>query len=318
MRVLWFLSLAASILAAGSAAAQEYPSRTITIVVANASGDNADLSARILAPELSRILGQPVIVENKPGAGGLVGAEYVARTAPADGYTIADISVNALLILPVTVKDMRFDPIKDLPPFVNLIASKLMLAIPAAQPWKSFNDLVAAAKANPGTFNYGSSSSTTRLLTEWILHDRGLDVVYIPFSNTAANMLSMTRGDTHMGITSEPQVIGASGGLRVLAQTGEKRSANFPDVPVFGEVGFPDMPGASYTFNLRAGTPKPIVDKLYAATVQAMQQPSVRAAFEKLAVEVVPSTSPDAVVKSQELLAKKYAELAKQIGLERQ
>ena len=306
------------LLGSSFAAAQQYPTRTVTIVISNAPGDLADLTSRIISPELSKILGQPVIVENKPGAGTLIGSQYVAKQAPADGYTIAAISVNALLILPLTVKEVSFEPLKDLPPFANIGASKLVFAANTQQPFKTFPDLVAYAKANPGKLNYGSSSSTTRLLTEILLAKDKLNIVYIPYAATAANFMALSQNENQMGFMPEGLALSDASKIQVLAQTGEKRSPNLPNAPLFSELGFAGIPGTSYTLNLRGGTPKPIVDKLHDSVVRVLQIPEVRGAIEKLTLEVASPTPPEAIVKFQTELAANYAAAAKVAGLQPQ
>jgi tripartite-type tricarboxylate transporter receptor subunit TctC len=295
--------------------AQEFPNRAITIVVPNGPGA-ADIPFRIIAPAMAKVLGQPVVVENREGAATLIGSNYVAKERPADGYTLSGQSVNALLTLPLTVKNSGLDPLKELPPLLNVSSSKLVLVANANQPWKTFPEMVAYAKANPGKLNYASSSSTTRLLTEMLFRAEGIDVAYVPFRATGTAITSIQAGETQVGLTIETLALAGGDKLRVIGQTGDKRSAKLPDVPTFAELGYPKLPGATYTLNVRAGTPKPIADKLYAAAEQALKDPEVQAQFDKLSMQVMPPLSTEDVIKSEQEQSKNFADVAKQIGLE--
>lgn len=307
-----------ALLAGGQCAvAQEFPTKAITIVVPNGPGA-ADIPFRIIAPAMAKILGQPVVVENRDGAATLIGSNYVAKERPADGYTLSGQSVNALLTLPLTVKEANLDPLKELPPILNVSSSKLVLVANADQPWKTFPEMVAYAKANPGKLNYASSSSTTRLLTEMLFRAEGIDVAYVPFRATGAAITSIVAGETQLGLTIESLALGSGDKLRALGQTGDSRSPSLPDVPTFAELGYAKLPGATYTLNLRAGTPKPIVDKLYAAAEAALKQPDVQAQFAKLSMQVMPPLSTEEVLKNEEEQLKNFTEVAHQIGLKPQ
>lgn len=311
--------MACGLFAAAGASAQNFPNKLITIVVAQAPGDQADLMARVLAPEMSKALGQPVIVTNKPGAGTFIGTDYVATQAPADGYTIGAISANSLLTLALTVKEAtKIDPLKELPPFIEILASRLVLAANAQQTWKSFPALVAYARANPGKLNYGSSSPPTRILTELLLRAEKLDIAYVPYSTAAANFSALSTGEHQLGFMPEILALNLGPALQILAQTGDKRSANLPAVPTFGELGYPQIPGSIYSFNLRSGTPKPIVDKLHAVVSAALRQPDVMKAMAQFQGEIVAPQSPEAAAVKEAEIGRNYAALAKQLGIEPQ
>ena len=162
-----------SCLGASVAVSQEYPSRPIRLIVATSAGTLSDLAPRVMATGMSKVLGQPVIVENRPGANSLVGFEYVAKKVPADGYTLASALVAALASLPVGAKDLPFDPLKDLPPVIVFAEGLFVFGSPAQAQWKTFVEMVAYAKANPGKLNYGSSNLNSRLLSEAVFEDRG-------------------------------------------------------------------------------------------------------------------------------------------------
>lgn len=293
--------------------AQEFPTKTIRIIVASSPGTTNDIIARVLAPPMAKVLGQPVVVENKTGASDRVGYEYVATQTPADGYTIAVISLNALVSLPLTTKDLNFDPIKDLPAFMIATESRLDLGVSPKSGFKTFEEFVAAAKANPGKLNYGSSSSTTRILTEIILKKRGLNVVYVPFSTTAANLSALVAGEVQVGIHPETNLLGAD--VAILAQSGPARSMHVSYAPTFIELGIPELRGGTAALHARRGTPKPIIDKLFAVADQVLKQPDVRSQLEKAQQDIVDGSTPDSAVRVQTELSDVFSAAAKQIGI---
>lgn len=304
----------ACVLAAGIAAAQDYPSRTITIVIPQGPGATTDLVPRALAPVMSKILGQTVVVENKSSANNLIGYEYVARQAPADGYTLLQISDTSHPILPLITKDIRFSPLQDLTPIAFVAESKLVLTTSMQEAWKDLKEMVAYAKANPGKLNYASSSASTRLQTEWVTRTLGISVLYVPYKATAAGNTAVISREANMGITAEGLAISYKDRLRTLAVTGEKRSAAFPDVPTFEELGVPQMKNFAIGLTVRTGTPRAVMEKLYNAIAQAQKQPEMKGQFAKLEVEAV-DMPPQAAAQHLEQRAKFFADIAKQIGL---
>lgn len=274
-------------LSAPIAQAQDFPNRAIRFVVPYAAGATLDTIGRVVGQELSRISGQSVVVENKPGADAIIGFEYVARQVPADGYTITMAAVSGLATLPLTVKNLRFDPLKDLPPLVGLVEGKYVLAIPAALPHKNFKEFVDYAKANPGKLNYGASSTTVRLQTEALKRALGLDIVYVPYKSGATYLQAIAGGEIQLGFAAEGSIRGLGARARAVAVTGDKRTSSFPDAPTFAELGLPTIQGVSYSVNVRAGTPKPIADKLEAMIIQAMRTPGVQAQMQKMGLDPV-------------------------------
>ena len=297
------------------AAAQEFPAKTITIVIPQGPGGASDLVPRALAPALSKILGQTVVVENKTSANNLIGYEYVARQAPADGYTLLQITDTTHPILPLTFKDMRFSPLQDLTPVGFLVDSRLVLASSLQEPWQNFKEMAAYARANPGKLNYASSSASTRLQTAWVTRTLGIDVVYVPYKTTGAGTTSIVSRETNMGMMAENLALPLRDRLRVLAVSGDKRSTAVPDVPTFEEQGVPQMRNFTIGLAMRTGTPRPVIDKLYAAVAQAMKQPEIQAQFAKLEVEPV-NMPPQAAAQHLVQRAKFFADIAKQIGLQ--
>jgi tripartite-type tricarboxylate transporter receptor subunit TctC len=310
------LALALFVALPGAAAAQEFPTRPVHYIVPYSPGTGQDLIARLLAPEMSKTLGQPVLVENRPGATTIIGYESVAK-APADGYTIAATLVTDLVTLPVTVKDLRFDPIKDLPPIIGLAEGRFVLVSSTTMPWKSFDDLVAAAKASPGKLNYGAASVIGRLSTEAVLRGRGLDVLFVPYSNGAAYVKALAAGEVQIGFLAAAAANGLGERARILATTGDKRMPALPDAATFGELGFPHLRGLSHAIHGPAGIPRATFQKLQGAAQAALQRPEIRAGFAKLQLEIV-EQPPEVAARRAAEEAAFLADVAKKVGIQPQ
>lgn len=304
-------------LASSLAAAQAYPTKPVRLIAPISPGAASDVLARVIAPEMAAVLGQPVVVENRPGADTLVGSEYVAKQVPADGYTIVIILVGTLTSLPVLVKDLRFDPVKDLPPFIGLAEGRFALVTAAKQPWSNFNALVANAKANPGKLNYGVGTALGRLIVEAVMQDLGVNMVHIPYPVVANYVQALTSGDIAVGLISEQLAVSMGDKLRTLAVTGETRSRTFPDAPTFKELGFPRVRGLSFTLNTPAGVPAPIVERLHAAASRALQSPETAKRLAALRLEGS-DEKPDVAARKTAEEAKLYADVAQRIGLQPQ
>lgn len=309
------LMAALCVFAAGAALSQEFPSKPVRMVVPNTPGTLYDSIARILSPDMSRALGQPVVVEYKPGAGNMIGYEYVAKQVPADGYTVLMGTTSTTAILPLTAKNIRFDPLKDLPPIIGLVEGRLFFGSPAQLPWKTLNEMIAYAKANPGKLNYGSSAPNTRLATEAFTRSVGLNVVHVPYSAAAAYYLALVSGDVQMGFVNEATTASFGPKFRVIAVTGDQRVAQYPEAPTFTELGYPQIRSLGFVLHAPVGVPKPALDKLYAAAYQALQQPESKAQYAKLKLEVL-AQSPEVAAKNLVEEARLFADIAKKIGLQ--
>jgi len=307
--------LAALLIGVAPAAAQDYPNRLIRIIVANAAGTSPDIVARIMADEMSKILGQTVIVENRPGANMVIGYEYVAKSAPADGYTVALVYPTALATLPVTVRNLRFDPLKDLVPVIGLGEGRLLVISSNQKPWKTFKELADTARANPGKLNYGSPSTAVRLTTEALIRGMPINVTHIPFSAAAAYYQAIASGEVDMGFVAVSTANSFKDRTRVLAVTGNTRLPSFPDSPSFGELGLPQIGGLSFTLSVAVGTPKAATDKLYAAASTALQRPEVKARFATLQLEPFADNSGPASAKRLEAEGRLFADVAQKIGM---
>ena len=308
---------AACLFGAAVVHAQDYPTKPIRYVVPNTPGVIVDIVARVMAAEMTKTLGQPMVVENKPGGNYVVGFEYVAKQAPADGYTVVSVLVPSMAILPVTARGLSFDPLRDLPPVIGIAEGKYVFGVGAAQPWKTLAELAAAAKAAPGKFNFGESSPPVYLLAELLLSGVGASVTHIPYSSGGGYLGALIAGEVQMGFVGEGSAIGFGEKFRVLGVTGTNRSPAYPNVPTFRELGHPSIPGLSLSLNVRAGTPKAATDRLAAAAQKALQTPEVKAQFAKLQLEVT-GQSADVAAKALADEAKMYSDVAARIGFKPQ
>ncbi len=298
--------------------AQDYPTRTIRFVVPYSAGSPPDVVTRVMAAEMSRTLGQPTIVENKPGADTVIGYEYIARQMPADGYTVAIAPVTNMAILPLVAKDLRFDPVKDLPPFISLVEGKLVFGVSSAMPWKTFQETMSAIKANPKKWNYGSPSVLLRFPMLVLIQEQGLDITHIPYATAAPYYRAVIVNDVQMGFIAEATAVSTFGDkFRVLGVTGETRSKSYPDAPTFAALGYPQLPSNIFSFVVRAGTPQAIVTKLHGAAAQALRMPEVRTRFNGMQFEVVNDT-PQTAEKRLADQARLFSEVAKKVGIQPQ
>lgn len=296
------------------AIAQSQGNQPIRIIVANSPGTVLDSLARVVGSEMSKFLNRTLIVENKPSSNSIVGYEYVARQMPADGNTMAVVAPRELEILPLIAKDLRFDPLKDLVPVIGLGEGRWIFGSPSTAPWKTFGELVAHIRKNPGKSNYGATSSQIRFPMIILIQDLGLDVVHIPYSGGGPYFQALVAGEIQMGFAAEAPAISFGGKFRALAVTGEQRREPFQDVPTFKELGLPKITGVSYSFNVRSGTPKSTIDNLHAAASKALDQPEVKAVFTKLRLEIL-KESPEVAARRLAEEAAVLADVAKKAGI---
>ncbi len=281
------IGLLAGLLVLGAASAHaQYPDRPIRIVAATTAGGTADLLARGLGEALSKSLGQPIVVENKPGADQIIGLEYVAKGQPADGYTAILIGLDGQALLPLLKKSLRFDPMNDFTLIAGVGEGRYAMVGPATSPYKSFKELMDFGKANPGKLNYGSSGPQVRFPSLAVLHELGVDAVHLPYPGAGPYMTAVASGTIDWNILGEVNAVGLRPRVQVYAITGKTRSAALPDVPTFGELGFPKLFGPAYALAVRTGTPQPVIDKLQSAVAQAMSSPEVKSFWAKASIEV--------------------------------
>jgi len=260
--------------AASAAHAQSFPARPIKLVIAFPAGGPTDITMRQLADNASKIIGQQIVVENKPGAGGTLPAQAL-QSAPADGYTIGQIPLGVFR-LPYTTK-INWDPVKDISYVINVTGYAFGIAVPADSPIKNWNEFVAYAKANPGKLTYGSTGTMTspHLTTELIAQQLGIQLQHVPYKGSA-DLSQAVLGNHLMAIADStgfaPLV--EAGKLRVLNTWGEKRLAKFPDAPTLKELGLDIVQNSPFGIGAPKGTPPEVVKKLHDAFKQAMEEPS--------------------------------------------
>lgn len=282
----WLFTLTASVLAAaGPAAAQDYPSKPLRLVVGFAAGGSTDKLARVLAQEMTTALGQTVIIENKPGAAGNLASEYVAGS-PADGYTLFMTTLSSQAINPHIYSKLRFDPFKSFEPIALVAKYPLLLVVPPQLQVNSVAALVAYAKANPGRTFFASSGSGSpaHLAGEIFKAETKIDAQHVPYRGGGPAMLALMSNEAQFGFETIPSAIGhARGGkLKGIAVTSDGRSTAAPDLPTMRESGFKQFSVTSWAGLLApAGTPKEIVAKLNRAVNQALAGEAVKAAMSQ-------------------------------------
>lgn len=260
-----------------NAQAQAYPSKPIRIVVPYGAGGGIDVISRLVGEKLSQRLGQPVVIDNRPGGGTLLGAEQVAKAAP-DGYTLMVTTDATMTINPYLYAKLPYDAVKDFAPITQMVFLNQLLLENPTVPANNLKELIAYAKANPGKLNYGSygSGSQPHLAMEMLKSQAGLYIVHVPYRGLTQTVPATIAGDvqlTFSGAASSLAFI-KSGRLKALAVGGKTRLSLLPDVPTFTEAGFPDVPANAW-FGLfaPAGTPRDIVMKLNAEVVRILRDP---------------------------------------------
>jgi tripartite-type tricarboxylate transporter receptor subunit TctC len=263
------------------AQAQSFPSKPIKLVIAFPAGGPTDITMRSLADSAGKILGQPVIVENKPGAGGTLPAQALQSAQP-DGYTVAQIPLGVFR-LPYTTK-INWDPVKDISYVINVTGYAFGVVVPADSPLKTWTHFVAWAKANPGKLSYGSTGTMTspHLTMELIAQQLGIELLHVPYKGSADLMQSILGGQIMAAADSTgfaPQV--EAGKLRVLNTWGAERLAKFPDAPTLKELGLNLVQNSPFGIGAPKGTPAAVVKRLHDAFKQAMELDSYKTALAR-------------------------------------
>jgi tripartite-type tricarboxylate transporter receptor subunit TctC len=299
-----YLAAAIAVVASVGAAAQDaFPSRPVKLVVPYAAGGPADLLARIVADKLTPRLGQPVVIENKPGTGGHIGGELVAKSAP-DGYTLAltTIAHNGAVKL---YRSLRYDPLTELQPVILLAESPSVLLVNDAVPARSVTDLIALAKTKPGGLSYGSAGngSAMHMAAELFKHMAKLHYVHIPYRGGAPAMADLLGGQVQFlfdSVGTSHQYI-KTGKVRALAVTSTKRNASLPDVPTMAEAGVPgysSMPW--YEISAPRGLPPAVIARLNSEINAVLKMPDVMQRLDSLGVLPIGGTPADAVRRNEE------------------
>jgi tripartite-type tricarboxylate transporter receptor subunit TctC len=315
---IWAGALAAlSMIAATGALAQTWPDRPVRVIVPFPPGGGLDFFARVLAPRLQEHLGQQIVVENRSGAGGMVGADFVAKAAP-DGYTLLLSSSAELTISQHLYPKMAYDAMKDFAPVSYTCHAALLFSVHPSMPVKSLQDLVAYARVNPGKLAFASAGTggSQHLAGELLKTAAKIDIVHVPYKGAGPAVIDMVGGQVHMGFTALPSSIqhARSGKLRPIAVTSVKRSEAAPELPSFTELGYPGIDLVVwYAAMFPARTPAEIVNRMSAEINRAVNAPDIKARLLGQGVESV-GTTPDQLAKFMQTETARYGKIIRDTG----
>jgi tripartite-type tricarboxylate transporter receptor subunit TctC len=309
------LALTASMtMMAHAAFAQDYPSRPIRLLVPFAAGGGTDAAARVIAKKLSENLGQSIVVDNKGGAGGNIAAAEVAKAEP-DGYTLFFGAIGPLSINPSLYRNLQFDPLQDFAPITMAVMFGNVLVAHPSVPANNLQELIALAKSNPGTLNYGSSGTggVGHLAGELFASMADVDLVHVPYKGGGPAMIDLIGGQIQLVFATAPTAIEhvRAGQIKALGVTSGKRLEALPDVPTIAEAGFPGYEVINwYCFVAPAKIPKEIVTKLNQEILTAMASPDVRESLLKQGMDPTPTTPEElgTIIKSE---TEKWAQIIK-------
>jgi tripartite-type tricarboxylate transporter receptor subunit TctC len=298
--------------------AQAYPTKPVKMIIPYPPGGGNDTLGRLFAAKLSDRLGQPVVVENRPGAGTMIGTEAAARS-PADGYTILLSSIATHALSPNLYAKVPYDPVKDFAPVTLLGIAPTVLVVRNDLPAKDLAEFVAAARTKPGGFTYASGGNGTppHINGEVFKAVAGVDLLHVPFKGGGPALVDLIAGrvDVMLDTAASAMPHVRSGKLRALAISGPKRSAEYPDLPTFAEAGLPQYDtNAWYSVHAPAGTPPEVVRRLNAELVASLKEPDVQARFKQLSTDPVGNTPEEfaAFVRAE---LDKYARVIKGAGI---
>jgi len=279
---------------ANAQSAGNYPNKPIRMIVSFAPGGPADIVARGISPKLSELLGQPILLENRGGAGGTIGSEIVARAAP-DGYTLTYASQSSFVFAPYLYKKLAYDPVKDFTPISSIVTTPYVVAINPRVPAKTLADLQRLGKGKTSFLSYGSSGpgATSHIGGELLAAATGLALLHVPYKGTGPALAGVVAGEIDMMVADLGPVISMAkdGRLRMLAGFGAKRVAAVPELPTVIESGFKITP-LEGRFGLMgpANLPKEIVTRLHTAVINALKAPEIRARFDSLGYDTIGDT----------------------------
>ena len=310
-----FAALAATLIATTTALAQQYPSKPVRFVVPYAAGGATDLIARVIGERLSAHLGQPFVIDNRPGAATLLGAQLVAKAEP-DGYTLLMATSTTLAINASLYKNLPYDPVKDFAPISLAIQHPFVLLVDPKLPAHNVKELVALAKSKPGQLAYasGGSGSFPHLAMAMFQAMTGIDVIHVPYKGSAPALTDLMGGQVAMIFDNTALTYVKSGRIRALAVTTKDRLSVMPDVPTLQEAGVPGYELAAWQGVIApAGTPRPVVDKLNANIVQLLREPETIARLTGDGGQIITST-PDQFASYIKSEIGRFAKIVKDSG----
>ena len=306
------------VVASAVAVAQDYPNKPIRIIVPFPPGGATDIPARLIAPKLTEALGQPVVIENRAGAGGIIGVEMAAKAAP-DGYTLLMATNADFAMTPYIYPKLPYDPFKAFTPISVVVESPMLLVVPASSPYNSLADIIAAAKAKPGTVSYSTAGtgSTSHVLTEMLASDVGIQLLHVPYKGGAPAAAAIATGEVAMGLHN----LGSSlnyvkgGKAKAIAVTSAKRHPSFPEWPTAAEAG---VPGYNATIWIGmaapAGTPMEAVNRMSTEVARAVRSPDLRERFTAIGNDPLGTTPEEAATRIKQESAR-YSVVIKQANI---
>jgi tripartite-type tricarboxylate transporter receptor subunit TctC len=295
VRTIWtYVVLLVALADTGATFADDYPSRLLRLIVPYAPGGGADSVARVVAKRVSETIGQPIVIENRGGAGSIIGTDMVAKAEP-DGYTLLLGQSGPISINPAVYKDLRYDPVKDFAPVTMTTAYPYIPVVNAKSPAKSLPEFVALAKSKPGALNYGTTGigAANHLVTELFSMKAGLKMAHVPYRGTALAVADLIAGQVDVVFGDPISVLSHldAGTLRALAVTSKERSPVAPEVPTIAESGYPGFDAIAWHGILApAGTPAAVVNRLNAEIVKALRDPDTKTLLTNQAMQTVGNT----------------------------
>ncbi|HUP95224.1 MAG TPA: tripartite tricarboxylate transporter substrate binding protein [Burkholderiales bacterium] len=318
MKTAGWLIIAGALLSVAPSWSQNYPVRPVRVIVPFSPGGATDIVTRLVAQKLTEVWGQTVVVDNRAGASGNIGGDLAAKSN-ADGHTLFMTSGSIVAANQHLFKRMPFNPEKDLVAVTNVASGPQAIVVHPSFAAKTLKDFIAAAKAKPRGFTYGSAGvgTQTHLAAENFLYTAGIDLIHIPYKGEGPALTDLVGGQIQMVTPNLSAAIGfvQQGKLRALAVTSKERSKQLPDVPAAAETlpGFENL--GWFGFMVPAGTPKPIVQKLYQDTAKALQSPDLRARFEQIGMVPV-GNDPDAFARAIKEESQRWAKIVKERKLQ--
>jgi tripartite-type tricarboxylate transporter receptor subunit TctC len=311
--------LLAALLVSVSAVAQSesYPNRPVRFIIPYAAGGATDSIGRLVGQKMAQELGESIVVENRAGADGNIGATVVAKAAP-DGYTILLGDVGNMTMGPAVRRNVPFDPVRDFAPISQLVSAPNIVVVNPSVPVNTFSEFIAYAKANPGKLSYASSGTggSAHLAGELLKRATGIDMIHVPYKGASAAIPDVLRGEVQVMIGLSPVLpLVRDQRLRPLATTGLKRTTFLPEIPAIAEVGFPGFEATAwYGLFAPAGTPKAVLSRLHDVAIKALKSPDVKSKLEAAGNEVIGSNPEDfaAYIRSE---LKKWADVVAAAGI---
>lgn len=316
---MWGAALAVTLMASGSAVAQDYPTKPVRLVIGFPPGGANDIIARLIAPKLAESLGASFVVENRPGANAIIGTDFVAKAAP-DGYTLGLAGLSPLVMTSFTYAKVPYDAVADFAGISTVVMSPVLVVTHPVLPARSIKELVALARSRPGALDFATAGAggLTRMVLELMKLNTGVKIQIVPYKGAAPALTDLLGGHVQ-GMAMDLPVLYPpvkAGKLRAVAVTSDKRSSLVPDVPTVKEQGIPGMQAVNwYAVMAPAKTPRAIVEKLHGALTRAVMSPDLKEKFVAGGFEPMTSSSPEAYKAYLQDEFARWSKVAKAAGI---